>query len=326
MAVRRVLSASMEHRHLGRSGLTVSRLGLGTMTWGRETDADDAAAQLIAFVEAGGNLVDTAPGYGGGHSETVLGRLLDTVVAREDIVVATKAGGLPGGTPDTSRRHLLSTLDASLAALGTDHVDLWQLHLYDAGTPTEETMAAADTAVASGRVRYLGVSNHTGWQLATLATWQRAWPGRTPIVSAQAEYSLLCRDCETDLLPAAADADVGVLPWSPLGRGILTGKYRGGIPADSRAASPHLAEFVRPYLDDRAHRVVESVATAAAGLGVSPLAVALSWVRDRPGVVAPIVGARTAAQLREILLAEQVALPGEIRAALDDVSGDEPDD
>jgi aryl-alcohol dehydrogenase-like predicted oxidoreductase len=313
----------MEHRHVGRSGLTVSRLGLGTMTWGRDTDADDAAAQLVAYLDAGGTLVDTAPGYGGGESEQVLGRLLGSVAAREDVVVATKAGRVPGGAADSSRRHLLGVLDASLTALGVEHVDLWQLHVYDAATPLEETLAAADAAVASGRVRYVGVSNHTGWQLAALATWQRAWPGRTPVVCAQAEYSLLQRDAEADLLPAAVDLGVGMLPWSPLGRGVLTGKYRDGIPSDSRAASPQLAEFVHPYFDERARRIVESVATAADGLGVSPLAVALAWVRDRPGVVAPIVGARTAGQLRTILDAEEVVLPGEIRDALDDVSGDD---
>jgi aryl-alcohol dehydrogenase-like predicted oxidoreductase len=310
----------MEQRHLGRSGLTVSRLGLGTMTWGWGTDADDAAAQLVAFVEAGGTLVDSSPDYGDGESEQVLGRLLREVVPHSDVVVATKAGGALGGGPDSSRRQLLGSLDASLAALAADHVDLWQLHAYDGRTPLEETLSAADEAVASGRTRYVGVSDHTGWQLAKAATWQRAWPGRTPIVSAQAEYSLLRRGAEAELLPAAVDLGVALLPWSPLGRGVLTGKYRGGIPADSRAASAQFAEFVGPYLDERARRIVESVATAADGLGVSPLAVALSWVRDRPGVAAPIVGARTAGQLKATLAAEEVTLPAEIRDALDDVS------
>jgi aryl-alcohol dehydrogenase-like predicted oxidoreductase len=310
----------MEQRRLGHSGLSVSRLGLGTLTWGTDTGETEAAALLAAFVDAGGTLVDTAGVYADGASERLLGRLLRGGVARDDIVIATKAGITTGGRYDASRRHLLGALDASLGRLGVDHVDLWQVHAYDAETPLEETLSALDAAVASGRCRYVGVADHAGWQLAKAATWQRAWPGRAPLLAAQAEYSLLRRDIEREVVPAALDAGVGLLPWSPLGRGVLTGKYRTGIPADSRAAAPHLAEFVRPYLGDRCRQIVESVATAGDGLGVSPLAVALSWVRDRPGVVAPIVGARTAAQLGDILRAEDVTLPPEIRDALDDVS------
>jgi aryl-alcohol dehydrogenase-like predicted oxidoreductase len=310
----------MKQRRLGRSGLTVSRLGLGTMTWGRDTEADDASAQLAAFVDAGGTLVDTADVYSEGDSELVLGRLLREVVPRDDLVVATKAVITPDGRYDASRRHLLGALDASLGRLGLGHVDLWQLHVYDPATPLEETMSALDDAVSSGRTRYAGVSNYAAWHLAKAATWQRAWPGRAPIVSNQVEYSLLQRGIERDVVPAALDAGVGILPWSPLGRGVLTGKYRTGIPADSRAAAKHFAEFVRPYLGEDSRRIVESVSTAADGLGVSALAVALSWVRDRPGVVAPIVGARTSAQLLGILDVEQLTLPQEIRNALDDVS------
>jgi aryl-alcohol dehydrogenase-like predicted oxidoreductase len=312
----------MEQRHLGRSGLSVSRLGLGTMTWGGDTDATDAADQLTTFVEAGGTLVDTADVYCGGESERVLGDLLGDVVDRHDVVIATKAVLTSEGARDASRRHLLSALDASLERLGVDHVDLWQLHAYDDRTPMEETLSALDEAVASGRARYAGVSNYAAWQLAMAATWQRAWPGRTPIVSTQVEYSLLRRDVEDDVVPAALELGVGLLPWSPLGRGVLTGKYRTGIPADSRAATPHYAEFVEPYLNERGARIVESVSTAAEGLGVSPLAVALGWVRDQPGVVAPIVGARTAGQLAVILESEAITLPAEIRDALDDVSSD----
>jgi aryl-alcohol dehydrogenase-like predicted oxidoreductase len=310
----------MEQRHLGRSGLSVSRIGLGTMTWGGDTDAEDAADQLATFVGAGGNLLDTADVYCGGDSERVIGELVRDVVDREDVVIATKAVLTAEGARDASRRHLLRALDASLERLGVDHVDLWQLHAYDPGTPLEETLSALDEAVASGRARYVGVSNYAAWQLAMAATWQRAWPGRTPVVSTQVEYSLLRRDVEDDVVPAAQELGVGILPWSPLGRGVLTGKYRTGIPADSRAAAPHYADFVQPYLNERGGRIVESVSTAAEGLGVSPLAVALSWVRDQPGVVAPIVGARTAGQLAVILEAEEITLPDEIRDALDDVS------
>ncbi len=318
----RLASRRMKQRHLGRSGLIVSRLALGTMTWGRDTDEDDAAAQLLAFREAGGTLVDTADVYADGESERVVGRLLRDVVPRDEVVLATKAHGATGPGPmnrGTSRGHLLSALDASLSRLQTDYVDLWQLHAWDPVTPWDEAMAAVDTAVQSGRVRYAGVSNYCGWQLAATATWQRALRA-APIVGNQVEYSLLQRGVEREVVPAAQALGIGLLPWSPLGRGVLTGKYRNGAPADSRGASKHFSGFVAPYLDDSASHVVDAVLTAADGLGVSPVAVALAWVRDRPGVVAPIVGARTAAQLQASLAAETVELPPEIRSALDDVS------
>jgi aryl-alcohol dehydrogenase-like predicted oxidoreductase len=312
----------MEQRALGRSGLTVSRLGLGTMTWGRDTDSDDAAAQLRAFLDAGGTLIDTADVYAEGDSEHVLGELLDDVVPRDDVIVATKAVVRPHGfrRRDASRGHLLSALDASLRRLGTDHVDVWQLHAWDPLTPLDETLSALDLAVSSGRARYAGVSNYAGWQTAKAAAWQAAWPGRARIVSTQVEYSLLERGIEREVLPACADAGIGILPWSPLGRGVLTGKYRDGVPADSRGASPHFERFVGRFLDERSAGIVEAVATAADGLGVSPLAVSLAWVRDRPGVVAPIVGARTVGQLLGSLQTDELTLPPSIMSALDDVS------
>ena len=312
----------MEQRHLGQTGLQVSRLALGTMSWGRDTDEDDASSQIKAFLEVGGTLVDTADVYVDGESEKIVGRLLQGVVRRQDIVLATKAVSRRGQERDrdASRRHLLTALDESLARLGTDHVDLWQMHAFDPATPLEETLAALDAAVSSGRARYVGVSNYNGWQTAKAATWQRGWPGRAPLISTQMEYSLLQRGIEREVVPAALDLGIGILPWSPLGRGVLTGIYRAGTPADSRGASPDYQRFVAPYLDDRAGRVVGAVITAADGLGVSPLAVSLAWVRDRPGVVAPIVGARTAAQLKGSLDADALVLPAEIRDALDDVS------
>ncbi|MCW2608360.1 MAG: Aldo/keto reductase [Frankiales bacterium] len=312
----------MKQRHLGRSGLVVSRLALGTMTWGRDTDEDDAAAQLLAFVGAGGTLVDTADTYCGGESERVLGRLLADVVPRDEVLVATKAYGVVGKGPmgrGTSRGHLLTALDDSLRRLQLDHVDLWQLHAWDPVTPWEEALAAVDSAVQSGKVRYAGVSNYCGWQLGATASWQRALR-RAPIVSDQVEYSLLQRGVEREVVPAALELGIGLLPWSPLGRGVLTGKYRGGSPADSRGASEQYKGFVEPYLDDDAASVVDAVLTAADGLGTSPVAVALAWVRDRPGVVAPVVGARSAAQLKGSLASEDLVLPAEIRQALDDVS------
>ncbi len=315
----------MQQRRVGGTGLTVSRLGLGTMTWGRDTDEHESRDQLIAFAEAGGTLLDTAAAYGNGASEELIGTLIGDVVDRDEVVLATKAGisARRGGRDyNTSRGSLLTTLDASLRRLGTDHVDLWQVHIWSDETPVEETLAALDVAVTSGRTSYVGVSNYTGWQTAQAATWQRAVPGRTPLASTQVEYSLLNRGVEHEVLPAAAALGLGVLPWSPLGRGVLTGKYRSGTPSDSRAASSHFANFVNPYLEPRAAGIVEAVARAADGLGWTALEVALVWVRDRPGVTAPIVGARTAAQLRGALGIDELDLPVEITAALDDVSAE----
>lgn len=312
----------MQQRAVGRTGLRVSRLGLGTMTWGRDTDEHEARDQLSAYVEAGGTLIDTADVYGEGASERLVGSLLGDVVDRDDVVLATKAvsTGRPGRRRDASRRHLLDALDRSLRRLGTDHVDLWQLHTWDELTPLEETLAACDDAVRSGRAHYVGVSNYAGWQTARAWAWQAAVAGRAPLVSTQVEYSLLQRGVEREVVPACVELGIGLLAWSPLGRGVLTGKYRTGIPADSRGASPHFGGFVEPYLTASSTRIVTAVATAAEGLGVSPLEIALAWVRDRPGVTAAIVGARTAAQLRGSLQVEDLELPEEIRTALDEVS------
>ncbi|MEU3751239.1 aldo/keto reductase [Streptomyces olivoreticuli] len=313
----------MEQRHLGRTGLRVSRIGLGTLTWGRDTGEADAADQLKTFWEAGGTLVDTADVYADGGAEYLLGRLMEDLVPRRDLVIATKSGSVLDADRrfDGSRGHLLAALDASLERLGTDHVDLWQLHAFDPYTPLEETLQALDMAVSSGRARYAGVSGFCGWQLAKAATWQLAAPGvRTRLAGTQMEYSLLQRGIEREVLPAALDLGIGILPSSPLGRGVLTGKYRHATPADSRGASEHLAPFVAPYLDEPAGRVVDAVATAAEGLATTPLKVALAWVRDRPGVVAPIVGARNEQQLRAALSVEALTLPDEICQALDDVS------
>lgn len=315
----------MQQRALGSTGLKVSRLGLGTMTWGRDTDEHEARDQLIAFAEKGGTLLDTAAGYGDGASEELIGTLLGDVIGRDEVVLATKAGisrRTGERVTDTSRGHLLTALDASLKRLKVDHVDLWQVHVWTDDTPIEETLTALDHAVSSGRASYVGISNYTGWQTAQAATWQRAVPGRTPLASTQVEYSLLARGIEHEVLPAAAALGLGVLPWSPLGRGVLTGKYRTGTPSDSRAASPHFSGFVNHYLDERGRGIVEAVVRAAEGLGWTPLEVALVWVRDRPGVTAPIVGARTAAQLDGALNVEDLVLPSEIVDALDDVSGD----
>jgi aryl-alcohol dehydrogenase-like predicted oxidoreductase len=314
----------MQQRHLGSTGLKVSRLGLGTMTWGRDTDEHEARDQLVAFVGAGGTLLDTAAGYANGDSERVIGSLLGGVVPRDEVVLATKAGiSRLRGERETnaSRGFLIRSLDASLERLQVEHVDLWQVHTWVDDVPLEETLSALDYAVSTGRASYVGVSNYNGWQSAQAATWQRAVPGRAVLASNQVEYSLLSRGVEAEAIPAAQALGMGILPWSPLGRGVLTGKYRTGTPADSRAASAHFSGFVGKHLTESSHRIVEAVVRAGEGLAWSPLEVALAWVRDRPGVAAPIVGARTAEQLKAALTVEECELPVEIVTALDDVSG-----
>jgi aryl-alcohol dehydrogenase-like predicted oxidoreductase len=300
------------------------------MTWGVETDADEAAAQLVAFRDAGGTLVDTAATYGSGAAESILGQLIADVVPRSELTIATKAG--VSRTPeqwrvDASRGALLRDLDQSLTRLGLDHVDVWYVHRPDDTVPFEETLGALDAAVTAGKARYVGVSNYNGWRLARAATWQRAVPGRAPLVADQVRYSLLERGVEREVVPAALALGVGVVPYSPLGGGVLTGKYRGGVPTDSRAANGgHALAAVHRA---GAAGIVEAVATAADGLASSPVAVALAWLRDCPGVSAPILGARTLGQLTAALASEALDLPGEIRAALDDVSApvaDSPED
>jgi aryl-alcohol dehydrogenase-like predicted oxidoreductase len=313
----------MKQRYVGSTGLKVSRLGLGTLTWGGDTPDHEAEDQLRAFVEAGGTLVDTAAGYAAGASESILGRLMQEVVPRDQLVIATKAGiSRPRGerVVDVSRGALLRGLDESLIRLGTDHVDLWQAHTWSDDVPLDETLSALDFAVSSGRARYVGVSNYAGWQTAQAATYQAAVPGRTRLASTQAEYSLLERDVEREVAPAADALGLGILAWAPLGRGVLSGKYRTGIPADSRGASPTFERYIGVHLNPRAAQIVEAVCKAAEGLELSPVEVALAWVRDQPGVSAPLLGARTAAQLAGLLTVEDVTLPDEIAGALDDVS------
>ena len=313
----------MELRQLGRSGVRVSRLGLGTMTWGRDTDEHEAAEQLRFYLDAGGNFVDTAAVYGNGDAERVLGGFLGVMVPRDQIIIATKAGiSFKSGerVVDNSRTSLIADLDRSLSHLRTEYVDLWQIHTWDEKTPLEEVLSALDYAVSTGRARHVGISNFAGWQLARAVTLQNPIFGKAPLISTQNEYSLLNRKIEREILPASRELGVGVLAWSPLGRGVLTGKYRSGLPSDSRGASPHFSSFIEPYLDERSRKIVEAVMVAADGLGLSPLEVSLAWVRDCPGVTSAIIGARTGAQLRGALSAESVTLPVPVREALDEIS------
>lgn len=313
----------MDKRRAGKSGLLLSRLGLGTMTWGRDTDTHEAADQCRAFIEAGGNFFDTSSTYGDGDSERVLGGLIGTLFEREEVAIATKAGAtFPNGikTINNSRQALISELDKSLSRLQTDYVDLWQIHSWDSATPLDDTLSALDYAYSSGKARYVGICNFSGWQSARAFTLQENNSAKAPLASIQVEYSLLNREIEEEVLPCASDLELGLLAWAPLGRGVLTGKYRKGIPIDSRAAAPHFIKHVEPYLNERSSRIVEAVSAAAEGLGFSPLEVALAWVRDTPGVTSAIVGARTGAQLRGILKSEEITLPEVVRDALNEIS------
>lgn len=313
----------MERRHVGSSGLQVSSLGLGTMTWGGHTTVDDARAMLRMFVDAGGDLVDTAPAYGGGRAELLIGEMLASEIRREDLVISTKVGFRSHNDQqrvDSSKRAILDDLAQSLKRLRTDHVDIVQVHAWG-DAPVDETLAALDHAVSSGMALYAGVSNYIGWQIGTTAAWQRALPGRARLVSAQIEYSLLARRAEVEVVPALTHHEMSLFPWSPLGRGVLTGKYRHGVPRDSRGAMDQMSWFVEPYFDARSSAVVDAVETAATGLNLTAAQVALMWVRDAPSVAAPLLGCRTSQQLSELLATPDAPLPTMVTSALDDVTG-----
>jgi aryl-alcohol dehydrogenase-like predicted oxidoreductase len=293
------------------------------MTWGRDTDEIEAADQCRAFLDAGGNFLDTAAIYGDGDSERVIGGLIGTLFPRDQVIIATKAGiSFSEGVRkvEASRHALIADLDRSLARLGTDYVDVWQIHSWDELTPLDDTLSALDYAYTTGRARYVGISNFSGWQLARAATKQQSNSMKAPLTTVQSEYSLLNRSAEYELIDASVECGLGFLAWAPLARGVLTGKYRKGVPSDSRGAAPHFAKHIEPYLDARSSKIVDAVAVAAEGLGFSPLEVALSWVRDAPGVTSALIGARTGAQLRGVLKTEEIALPNIVRTALDEIS------
>lgn len=314
----------MQPRRAGSSGLLISPVTLGTMTWGRDTDEHEARALLEAYLGAGGTTLDTAGSYGDGAAEEALGRVMADLGARGELVLCGKSGVRRtevGVRISAGRGALLDDLDASLERLGTDHLDLWLVQVPDGTTPAQETLSALEIGVRSGRTRYVGVSNYPGWATAQLATLAAA--AGLPLAATQVEYSLLQRGAEREVVPAAGALGLGVMGWSALGRGVLTGKYRRARPADSRAASSHLRGFVEPYLTDAAAGVVEAVAMAADGLGRSSAEVALAWARDAPGVTSVIVGPRTAAQLESVASlvdGEAGALPPTIRAVLDEIT------
>jgi aryl-alcohol dehydrogenase (NADP+) len=324
----------MEYRNLGSSGVLVATLALGTMNYGTpETSEDDAFAQLDAFVEAGGNLVDTADVYNGGIAEHVIGRWLAArpVEVTDRIVIATKGRTRIGDDPNeagTSRRHLDRALNTSLRRLGVEAIDLYQLHSWDPLTPIEETLSFLDAAVRAGKVRYVGLSNHTGWQLQLAVATARAHNYEVP-VTLQAQYSLATRETEYEMVPAAIHNGLAILSWSPLASGYLTGKYHRDDPrpADTRAGqgSP-LYNLTSANYDDAevTWRAVDALRQVAKESSLTPGQAALSWVVNRPGVCSAIVGARNTRQLQESLAAAELHLDPDATLVLDRASAPTP--
>ena len=318
----------MEYRQLGRSGLRVSVLTMGTMTFGGRgafsrvgtTDVADATRQIDLCLDAGVNLIDTANVYSGGLSEEIVGQAMKG--RRNRALVATKVRMPMGDGPNDaglSRHHLISECEASLRRLGTDHIDLYQVHEWDGQTPLEETLAALDELVHAGKVRYIGCSNYAGWHLMkALATSERHHLAR--FVSQQIYYSLQARDAEYELIPIALDQGLGVLVWSPLAGGLMSGKYRRGQQAPE--GSRHLSDWNEPPVrdEDKLYDTVEEVVRIAEGHGVSPAQVALAYLLGRPAITSLVVGARTEEQLADNLKAAELTLSAEERARLDEVS------
>jgi aryl-alcohol dehydrogenase-like predicted oxidoreductase len=313
---------------LGRSGLKVSRACLGTMTFGNlewGTDEKESHRIVDAFLDAGHNFVDTADVYNAGASEEIVGRAI--AKKRGDVVLATKGYNVMGSGPNdrgSSRAHLTRALEDSLRRLGTDHIDLYQLHSWDHDTPIEESMATLDGFVRSGKVRYTGCSNFFASQLVE-AQWAAQRLGATPLVSLQPQYSLIWRDIELDVLPTATRHGMGIIVWSPLGGGMLTGKYAkgGALPADGRLSqgSDMHAEGMRQLtLTDRNFGIVAEVAKVAGELDTTATAVSLAWLLGRPGVTAVIIGPRTVDQLEQNLAGFDLALPLESAKRLSRVS------
>ncbi len=319
----------MEYRTLGRSGCAVSTLCLGTMTFGNETDEAGSHEQLDRFVEVGGTFIDTADVYSRGTSEEIIGRWLTARPAdvRDQVVLATK-GRFPmaEGPNDLglSRRHLARALDDSLRRLGVEAVDLYQVHAWDPYTPIDETLAFLDDVVGAGKVHYIGLSNFTGWQLQKTVDLAEA-RGLTRPVTLQPQYNLLVREIEWEIVPACLENGLGILPWSPLGGGWLTGKYsRDERPSGTTRLGENPDRGVEAYdrrsPQQRTWDVVDAVRQIADGRGVTMAQVALAWLVDRPGVTSVILGARTTAQLEDNLGAAGLHLTAEEFAVLDAAS------
>lgn len=318
----------MEYRQLGRSGLKISALTMGTMTFGGQgvfgnvgnTDTDEARRQVDLCLEAGVNLIDTADVYSAGRSEEIVGAAI--AGRRDDVLLATKVRMPMGeGANDAglSRHHIIAGCEASLRRLGTDHIDLYQVHEWDGVTPLEETLEALTSLVAAGKVRYIGASNYTAWQLMkALGTSDRL--GLQRFVSQQIYYSLQAREAEYELVPAAIDQGLGVLVWSPLAGGLLSGKYRRGQPAPE--GSRQLTDWDEPpvYDEDKLYDTVDALVGIADARGVSAARIALAYTLGKPGVTSLVIGARTSEQLADNLAAADLVLDDDERSRLDKVS------
>jgi aryl-alcohol dehydrogenase-like predicted oxidoreductase len=314
----------MEYRRLGRTGLMVSELCLGCMTFGREVDEEGSREIVARFLDDGGNFIDTADVYETGLSEEITGRAVKGV--RDDVVLATKVRFPMGEGPNDvglSRKHVISGCEASLRRLGTDYIDLYQVHAWDALTPLEETLSALTDLVRAGKVRYVGVSNFTGWQLMK-ALWISELRGLERFVCLQPQYSLVERNIEREILPVCREEGLGVIPWSPLGGGFLSGKYRRGerLPQGSRIAEA--VESMEEHWDRRATErnwnTLNAVGEISEETGKSYAQISLNWLLRQEVVTAPIIGARNVEQLEDNLGATSWELSEEQVARLSEVS------
>ncbi len=323
------MTTTMEYRNLGSSGCAVSTFTLGTMTFGAETDEAGSHEQLDVFVEAGGTLIDTADVYTTGISEEIIGRWLASRPAdvTDGVVLATKGRFPMGAGPNDhglSRRHLRRALDDSLRRLGVDHIDLYQVHAFDALTPLDETLRFLDDSIGAGDIGYYGLSNYTGWQIVRACA-VAAEHGLAAPVTLQPQYNLLVREIEWEMVPACLSEGLGLLPWSPLGGGWLTGKYtRDTAPTGATRLGENPSRGVEAYdgrnSTQRTWDVIDTVQKIAESRGVSMAQVALAWLHDRPAMTSVIVGARTTDQLRDNLGAAGLHLDAAETAALDSAS------
>jgi aryl-alcohol dehydrogenase-like predicted oxidoreductase len=323
----------MDYRFLGHTGLRVSELCLGAMTFGRQNEAteEESHAMLDRFVAVGGNFIDTANVYSTGISEEIVGRWLRRQ-RRDDLVIATKVRFPMGTGPNDlglSRKHILSSVEASLRRLQTDYIDLYQVHCWDPATPLEETLSTLNDLVRRGAVRYIGVSNFTGWQLqrALDLSREKGWEG---FVCLQPQYNLLCRSTEWELIPISIREGLGVIPWSPLRGGWLSGKFRRGLiapPDDSRvklAEEKDWGEKWSAYNNEHTWTVLDALHAVAAKSGKTPAQVAINWLLRKPGVTSPIIGARSMPQLEANLGSSGWTLSEEHVRHLDDASALQP--
>lgn len=317
----------MKFRSMGRTGLKVSELCLGAMTFGRESSEEISIQMLNRFIEAGGNFIDTADVYSQGISEEILGRWLKTQ-PRDDFVIATKVRWPMGSGPNhvgLSRKHILDAVANSLRRLNTDYIDLYQVHMWDFTTPIEETLHTLDILVSAGKVRYVGVSNFSGWQLQKAIDLSRhmGWEAFTCL---QPLYNLLDREAEWELIPICLNEGLGIIPWSPLRGGWLSGKYQRGMAAPPEGTRVKTAEEQgwteswSLYDNEHTWHVIDTLMAVAQEVGKTPAQVALNWLLQRPGITAPIIGARTMAQLEDNLGAAGWSLSAEHMERLNQAS------